>query len=233
MAEGEGFEPPLPFRVKRFSRPPVSTTHTSLRKWQVFTLAHCTTTSAFASPVVVCILVCILTPAETPSLSNSADPPHRVHSFIGFAIAGDGRKSLLKYTSSRPRRSHPRAGDGRKSLLKYTTDQKTPMGQIAGDGRKSLLKYTEIDRGIELVKLGMAGSRCSSTLSFCIGTHGYSWGWPGVAAQVHSSKLSLISEWSWGWPGVAAQVHSLAVAPVVRLCWGWPGVAAQVHFKNL
>jgi hypothetical protein len=31
MAEGEGFEPPLPFRVKRFSRPPVSTAHTSLR----------------------------------------------------------------------------------------------------------------------------------------------------------------------------------------------------------
>jgi hypothetical protein len=31
LAEGEGFEPPLPFRVKRFSRPPVSTAHTSLR----------------------------------------------------------------------------------------------------------------------------------------------------------------------------------------------------------
>jgi hypothetical protein len=31
VAEGEGFEPPLPFRVKRFSRPPVSTAHTSLR----------------------------------------------------------------------------------------------------------------------------------------------------------------------------------------------------------
>src|SRR6202000_1082020 len=31
MAEGEGFEPPLPVRAKRFSRPPVSTTHTSLR----------------------------------------------------------------------------------------------------------------------------------------------------------------------------------------------------------
>ena len=31
LAEGEGFEPPLPVRVKRFSRPPVSTTHTSLR----------------------------------------------------------------------------------------------------------------------------------------------------------------------------------------------------------
>ena len=31
MAEGEGFEPPLDFRPKRFSRPPVSTTHTSLR----------------------------------------------------------------------------------------------------------------------------------------------------------------------------------------------------------
>ena len=31
MAEGEGFEPPLPVKVKRFSRPPVSATHTSLR----------------------------------------------------------------------------------------------------------------------------------------------------------------------------------------------------------
>ena len=31
VAEGEGFEPPVPFQVQRFSRPPVSTTHTSLR----------------------------------------------------------------------------------------------------------------------------------------------------------------------------------------------------------
>src|SRR5437763_1154791 len=31
MAEREGFEPPVPFQVQRFSRPPVSTTHTSLR----------------------------------------------------------------------------------------------------------------------------------------------------------------------------------------------------------
>ena len=31
MAEGEGFEPPLPVKVKQFSRLPVSTTHTSLR----------------------------------------------------------------------------------------------------------------------------------------------------------------------------------------------------------
>lgn len=31
MAEGEGFEPPLGFPLKRFSRPPVSTTHTTLR----------------------------------------------------------------------------------------------------------------------------------------------------------------------------------------------------------
>ena len=31
MAEGEGFEPPLPVKVKRFSKPPCSTTHTSLR----------------------------------------------------------------------------------------------------------------------------------------------------------------------------------------------------------
>jgi hypothetical protein len=32
MAEGEGFEPPVPFQVQRFSRPPVSTAHPSLRK---------------------------------------------------------------------------------------------------------------------------------------------------------------------------------------------------------
>jgi hypothetical protein len=32
VAEGEGFEPPVPFQVQRFSRPPVSTTHTSLRE---------------------------------------------------------------------------------------------------------------------------------------------------------------------------------------------------------
>ncbi len=31
MAEGEGFEPPVPLRAQRFSRPPVSTAHTSLR----------------------------------------------------------------------------------------------------------------------------------------------------------------------------------------------------------
>jgi hypothetical protein len=31
VAEGEGFEPPVPFQVQQFSRLPVSTTHTSLR----------------------------------------------------------------------------------------------------------------------------------------------------------------------------------------------------------
>lgn len=31
LAEGEGFEPPVPFQAQRFSRPPVSTTHPSLR----------------------------------------------------------------------------------------------------------------------------------------------------------------------------------------------------------
>ncbi len=31
MAEGEGFEPPVPFQAQRFSRPPVSTAHPSLR----------------------------------------------------------------------------------------------------------------------------------------------------------------------------------------------------------
>src|SRR5579862_4876387 len=39
MAEREGFEPPLPFRVKRFSRPPVSTAHTSLRMTGMNSLA--------------------------------------------------------------------------------------------------------------------------------------------------------------------------------------------------
>ncbi len=37
LAEGEGFEPPVPFRVHRFSRPTVSTAHTSLRGYQKFT----------------------------------------------------------------------------------------------------------------------------------------------------------------------------------------------------
>jgi hypothetical protein len=32
LAEGEGFEPPKPFRVQRFSRPPPSTTRPSLRE---------------------------------------------------------------------------------------------------------------------------------------------------------------------------------------------------------
>src|SRR5688572_6011287 len=31
VAEGEGFEPPIPFRVQRFSRPPPSTARPSLR----------------------------------------------------------------------------------------------------------------------------------------------------------------------------------------------------------
>ena len=35
LAEGEGFEPPVPFRAQRFSRPPVSTAHASLRDQRV------------------------------------------------------------------------------------------------------------------------------------------------------------------------------------------------------
>jgi hypothetical protein len=38
MAEGEGFEPPVRFPAQRFSRPPVSTTHTSLRVSRVNSL---------------------------------------------------------------------------------------------------------------------------------------------------------------------------------------------------
>src|SRR6185437_15037221 len=51
MAEGEGFEPPLPLQVKRFSRPPVSTAHTSLRVGELVCLHHCMTTSILASAV--------------------------------------------------------------------------------------------------------------------------------------------------------------------------------------
>ncbi len=41
MAEGEGFEPPLRFPVKRFSRPPVSTAHTTLRAWTLSLIIVC------------------------------------------------------------------------------------------------------------------------------------------------------------------------------------------------
>ena len=36
LAEGEGFEPPVPFQAQRFSRPPVSTAHPSLRGEDLF-----------------------------------------------------------------------------------------------------------------------------------------------------------------------------------------------------
>ena len=44
MAESEGFEPPIPFRVRRFSRPMPSTTRPALRSanaddWNQFTVS--------------------------------------------------------------------------------------------------------------------------------------------------------------------------------------------------
>ena len=45
MAEGEGFEPPVRFPAQRFSRPPVSTTHTSLRR--AYPLSHSILCSIF------------------------------------------------------------------------------------------------------------------------------------------------------------------------------------------
>lgn len=42
MAEGEGFEPPVPAKAQRFSRPPVSTAHPSLRWGGVCNLVYCT-----------------------------------------------------------------------------------------------------------------------------------------------------------------------------------------------
>ena len=40
LAEGEGFEPPVPFQAQRFSRPPVSTAHPSLRFLDRHVLFH-------------------------------------------------------------------------------------------------------------------------------------------------------------------------------------------------
>gem|GEM_PF-3649323 len=41
-----------------------------------------------------------------------------------------------------------------------------------------------------------------------------SWGWPGTAAQVHSSFNYADSDVGWGWPGTAAQVHSSSLCPM-------------------
>ena len=55
MAEGEGFEPPVGFPLQRFSRPPVSTAHTSLRAGHkaalLFSLQHTTRVHTLCSLV--------------------------------------------------------------------------------------------------------------------------------------------------------------------------------------
>ena len=72
LAEGEGFEPPLRFPVKRFSRPPVSTTHTSLRTlvgWASYTPPSSADTE--------------LIPQDRPSIRSAVSPrtsvPDPVH----------------------------------------------------------------------------------------------------------------------------------------------------------
>ena len=50
LAEGEGFEPPVPLRAQRFSRPPVSTAHTSLRGGRPLNCVHCTTRPSQLNP---------------------------------------------------------------------------------------------------------------------------------------------------------------------------------------
>ena len=98
----------------------------------------------------------------------------------------------------------------------------------------------------------MAGNRRSSTLTWLLPVIPASWGWPGIAAQVHCGSLIGADMLSWGWPGIAAQVHSrcrpahaarLGMAGNRRsstlasdmssaaMRWGWPGIAAQVHCR--
>ena len=55
MAEGEGFEPPLPVKVKRFSRPPVSTAHTSLRARKPLDCHYCTSLASYAALHKCCV----------------------------------------------------------------------------------------------------------------------------------------------------------------------------------
>src|ERR1035437_1701651 len=49
MAEGEGFEPPVPFQAQRFSRPPVSTAHPSLR--EAWSCLNCTSKRDFSDRI--------------------------------------------------------------------------------------------------------------------------------------------------------------------------------------
>jgi hypothetical protein len=49
LAEGEGFEPPVPFQVQRFSRPPVSTAHPSLRGGEAILFHQFTAVPALSS----------------------------------------------------------------------------------------------------------------------------------------------------------------------------------------
>src|SRR5579872_959484 len=50
VAEGEGFEPPVPFRAQRFSRPPVSTAHASLRTCLFMQFTSIPTTTGWCRP---------------------------------------------------------------------------------------------------------------------------------------------------------------------------------------
>src|SRR5215471_7928817 len=77
LAEREGFEPPIPFRVYRFSRPTVSTAHTPLRveQYQQFTSSH-----------------------ESKSLSLRIRPISVISGKgSSFSVTGPSRKARLPY----------------------------------------------------------------------------------------------------------------------------------------
>ena len=145
------------------------------------------------------------------------------------------------------------AGDGRESPLKYTTAESTAMTPERWGWSRVAAQVHCVSPAATEPSLGMAGSRRSSTLAVANGRyldaagdgresplkytfHAQSsgpascWGWPGIAAQVHSCSSAVSPGMSWGWPGVAAQVHYSALLSRRRQRWGWPGIAAQVHY---
>src|SRR6185369_10884158 len=95
MAEGEGFEPPVPFQVQRFSRPPVSTTHTSLRAGlQHFIVFHLLNAPllpiGLSAGLNLCPVIRLLWSMFDTRLRMGTPPPQR-HFSLTLLVNGVGR----------------------------------------------------------------------------------------------------------------------------------------------
>ena len=99
LAEGEGFEPPVPAKVQRFSRPPVSTAHPSLRMATPVAFER----SAKSRPEIQTpqSLPCVLKPYSVPL--QKAIPP-----LIIYDSQIRGILPLLRFTSKIPHRKRSR-----------------------------------------------------------------------------------------------------------------------------